>query len=45
MWSESLVLVTLLEAVSDDGAAIPPMFALPKGQVNVDDVGLLGISG
>jgi len=42
MWLESLVLVMLLEAVSADGAAIPPMFVL---QVDNDDLGLPGIGG
>ncbi len=40
---DSLVLVMLLEAISADGAAVPPLFVLPKGQVNVDDLGLPGI--
>ena len=43
MWSDSLVMVTLLEAVSAVGAAIPPLFVLPKGLINVDDLELPGI--
>ena len=41
--SDLLVLVTLLEAISADGAAVPPLFVLPKGQVSVNDLGLPGI--
>ena len=42
-WSDSLILVTLLEVVSADGATIPCMFVLPKGQVSMDDLELLGM--
>ena len=31
--SDSLVLVTLIEAVCADGSAFPPIFILPKGSV------------
>ena len=43
MQSDSLALVTLLEAMSADGAAIPPLIVLLKGLVNVDDLELPGI--
>ena len=43
MQSDSLVLVTLLEAVSADGVSVPPLFVLPKGQISIDDLGLPGL--
>ena len=47
MWSDSLVLVTLLEAVSTDGAAIPPCppVCAVLGLVNVDDLQILELAG
>ena len=39
----SLVLVMLLEAISADGVAVPPLFVLPRGHSTFDDLKLLGI--
>ena len=45
VWSDSLILVTLLEAVSADGVAVPPLFVLPCGHSTFDDLKRPGISG
>ena len=45
MWSDSLVLVMLLEAVSVDGVAVPPLFVLLHGHGTFDDLKLPGIGG
>jgi hypothetical protein len=31
--SDSLVLITVIEAVCADGSAVPPVFVMPKGSV------------
>ena len=41
--SDFLVLVTLLEVISADEVTVPPLFVLPKGQISIDDLGLLGL--
>ena len=38
MQSDSLILVMLLEAVSADGVAVPPLFVLPGGKVTEEDL-------
>ena len=41
--SDSLVLVMLLEAISVDGVAVPPLFVLPCGHSTFNDLKLPGI--
>ena len=43
--SDSLILVTLLEAVSADGVAVPPLFVLPGGKVTQEDLQVPDIGG
>ena len=45
MQSDSLILVTLLEAISADGVAVPPLFVLLRGHNTFDDLKLPGIGG
>ena len=45
MQSDSLILVTLLEAISVDGVAVPPLFVLLRGHNTFDDLKLPGIGG
>ena len=45
MWLDSLILVTLLEAVSADGVADPPLFVLPGGKVTQEGLQVPDIGG
>ena len=45
MQSDSLILVTLLEAVSADGVAVTPLLVLPGGKVTLKDSQVPNIGG